>query len=620
MNGYGGRILTLDLSTGLSQIDTIEESFARLYLGGNGFAARLLYNRLQPGIDPYSPRNSLVLAVGPVTDSNMPGNSRMCVASKSPLTGLFFDSTFGGRFPCTFKRTGFDALVITGQAPRPVYVLLTPDGVQIKPADALQGTLTAECVRRLHMLEGEDADVTCIGPAGENLVRYAAMAHYWKNRGAIAGRGGMGAVLGSKRVKAIVVSGNRKTDIADQAALNALYKSTYSGMLTGTKALSTFGTAVLVNPINTMGALGTKNLAAEVFSQAESISGEYFKDHYWERDTTCLKCPVACGKDFKVEEGEFAGTRWKMPEYESIFALGSMLENANAPSLIKANELCDQLGMDTISMGVTLAFAMECAERGLLTRRDVGRELRWGDYQAMLQLIEDTAYRRGFGEWLAEGSCRLAERLGQEAHKYLYAVKGLELPAHSARALKGMSIGYATATRGGSHHDTRPTMQYRPEFDHSTIEGKAEYAVRSQHYTAIGDSLVLCRFTGERGFGMLLNEEFVKMVNGVTGFGLSLEDLERTGERIINLERAFNVREGVRRQDDLLPYRVMHEPIPFGPSKGRYCPPSELDQMLEQYYTLRCWNADGIPTAERLAALGLDDVISTMQEQRRMNS
>jgi aldehyde:ferredoxin oxidoreductase len=468
----------------------------------------------------------------------------------------------------------------------------------------------------LHALEGEDADVTCIGPAGENLVRFAAMAHYWKNRGAIAGRGGMGAVLGSKRVKAVVVSGNRKTDLADQGALNALYKSTYSGMLTGTKALSTFGTAVLVNPINTMGALGTKNLATEVFSQAESISGEHFKDHYWERDTTCLKCPVACGKDFKVEEGEFAGTRWKMPEYESIFALGSMLENANAPSLIKANELCDQLGMDTISMGVTLAFALECAERGLLSRRDVGRELRWGDYHAMLQLVGETAYRRGFGEWLAEGSCRLAERLGPEAHKYLYAVKGLELPAHSARALKGMSIGYATATRGGSHHDTRPTMQYRPEFDHSTIAGKAEYAVRSQHYTAVGDSLVLCRFTGERGFGMLLNEEFVTMVNGVTGFGLRLEDLERTGERIINLERAFNVREGVRRKDDLLPYRVMHEPIPIGPAKGRYCPPGELDEMLEQYYALRGWDSDGMPTAEQLAALGLEDVISTMREAR----
>ncbi|MGH8060107.1 MAG: aldehyde ferredoxin oxidoreductase C-terminal domain-containing protein, partial [Candidatus Entotheonellia bacterium] len=380
----------------------------------------------------------------------------------------------------------------------------------------------------------------------------------------------------------------------------------------GTKALTTFGTAFLVQPINTMGALGTKNLAAEVFDQADAISGEQFKDRYWERDTTCLKCPVACGKDFKVEEGEFAGTRWKMPEYESIFALGSMLENANAPSLIKANELCDQLGVDTISMGVTIAFAMECAERGLLSARDIGRELRWGDYQAMLALVEDTAYRRGFGDQLAEGSWRLAERIGSEAFKYLYGVKGLELPAHSARALKGMSIGYATATRGGSHHDTRPTMQYRADFDHSTIEGKAEYAVQSQHYTAVGDSLVLCRFTGERGFGLLLNEHFATMLNGVTGFGLSTADIERIGERIINLERAFNVREGVGRKDDVLPYRVMHEPIPFGPSKGRYCPPDELNHMLDEYYTLRGWTRDGVPTRERLAALGLADIAETI--------
>jgi aldehyde:ferredoxin oxidoreductase len=613
MNGYGGRILSVDLSTGSSRIEAVDERFARLYLGGNGFAARLLYDRLQPGIDAFEPSNCVILAVGPVTDSNIPGNSRICVASKSPLTGLFFDSTFGGRFPCTFKRTGFDALVITGQAPRPVYLLLTPEGAQIKPADELWGTLTQECVDRLHGIEGEDADVTCIGPAGERLVRFAAMAHYWKNRGAIAGRGGIGAVLGSKRLKAIVASGNRKMSLADQAALNALYKSTYSGMLTGTKALSTFGTAVLVNPINTMGALGTKNLAAEVFEEAEVISGERFKELYWERDTTCLKCPVACGKDFKVEEGEFAGTRWKMPEYESIFALGSMLENANAPSLIKANELCDQLGMDTISMGVTLAFATECAARGLLGPQEMRRELRWGDYHAMLHLVEATAYRQGFGDLLAEGSWRLAERLGGDAHHYLYAVKGLELPAHSARALKGMSIGYATATRGGSHHDTRPTMQYRPEFDHSNIAGKAEYAIRSQHYTAVGDSLVLCRFTGERGFGMLLNETFPHMVNGVTGLNLTTEELERVGERIINLERAFNVREGVRRKDDMLPYRVMHEPIPFGPAKGRYCPPDELDRMLDEYYALRHWSRDGVPTTAHLTALELQDVIATME-------
>jgi aldehyde:ferredoxin oxidoreductase len=613
MNGYGGRILSVDLSTGVSRIDAFDEEFAHSYLGGNGFAARLLYDRLQPGIDALAPENCVVLAVGPVTDSNIPGNSRICVASKSPLTGLFFDSTFGGRFPCTFKRTGFDALLITGRAPQPVYLVLTPEGVQMKPADALWGTCTQECVERLQRIEGEAADVACIGPAGEHLVRFAAIAHYWKNRGAIAGRGGIGAVLGSKHVKAIVASGNRKTTMADQAALNSLYKSTYSGMLTGTKALSTFGTAVLVNPINTMGALGTQNLAAEVFEQAEEISGERFKDLYWERDTTCLKCPVACGKDFKVGDGEFAGTRWKMPEYESIFALGSMQNNANAASLIKANELCDQLGMDTISMGVTIAFAMECADRGLLTPQDMGMELRWGDYHAMLHLIAATAHRQGFGALLADGSCRLAERLGGNAQHYLYAVKGLELPAHSARALKGMSIGYATATRGGSHHDTRPTMQYRPEFDHSTITGKAEYAVRSQHYTAVGDSMVLCRFTGERGFGMLLNEAFSQMVNGVTGFGMTTEDLERVGERVINLERAFNVREGVRRKDDLLPYRVMHEPIPFGPSKGRYCPPAELDHMLDEYYAIRQWSSDGVPTKERLASLGLHEVINTLE-------
>src|ERR671931_526497 len=376
-------------------------------------------------------------------------------------------------------------------------------------------------------------------------------------------------------------------------------------MLTGKKALSTLGTAVLVNPINIMGALGTRNVAREVFDEAEAISGERFKDQYWERDTTCLKCPVACGKDFKVEDGEFAGTHWKMPEYESIFALGSMLENANAPSLIKANELCDQLGMDTISMGVTIAFAMECAERGLLSPQDVERQLRWGDYHAMLHLIEDTAYRRGFGEALADGSWRMADRLGGEARRYLYAVKGLELPAHSARALKGMSIGYATATRGGSHHDTRPTMQYAPTFDRRSTADKPAFAVRSQHFTAVGDSLVMCRFTAERGFGLFLDEPYARIVGAVTGWDTTVEELERVGERIVNLERLFNVREGVRRRDDVLPWKVMHEPIPEGPSAGLYCPPDELGAMLDAYYALRGWDRDGVPTPSRLAALEL---------------
>jgi aldehyde:ferredoxin oxidoreductase len=436
-------------------------------------------------------------------------------------------------------------------------------------------------------------------------VRFAAMGTYWKNREAFAGRGGLAAVLGSKRVKAVVVAGGRKTELADAAALKALLDQQREPLKTGTKALSTYGTPFLVKPINTLGALGSYNLRREVFAEAAAISGEEMHARFHDRDTTCLKCSVACGKQYEIRDGELAGLRAKMPEYETIFAFGSMLGNAHAGSLTRANDLCDLLGLDTISMGVTLAFVCEALERGWLGERDLGLPFGWGDWRGMLRLIEMTAAREGFGDRLAEGAWRLAESLGAEATRLVYAVKRLELPAHSARALKGMSIGYATATRGGSHHDTRPTPQYAQSYPRLDPAGKPEFAVKSQHFTAVDDSLVLCRFTSERGFGLFIDEPYSRMIAAVTGWDMTVDELERVGERVINLERLFNVREGVRRKDDVLPWRVMHEPIPDGPSAGAHCPPEELGLMLDRYYALRGWDDDGVPTPARLAALDL---------------
>ncbi|HZW75710.1 MAG TPA: aldehyde ferredoxin oxidoreductase C-terminal domain-containing protein, partial [Caldimonas sp.] len=337
----------------------------------------------------------------------------------------------------------------------------------------------------------------------------------------------------------------------------------------------------LVGPINALGALGAFNLKTEVFASARVIGGEEMKTHYHDRDTTCLKCPVACGKQYTIGEGEFAGRRAKMPEYETIFALGPMLGIDNPEALILANDLCDLGGMDTISMGVTLAFVCEALERGWLTPSEVGLPFGWGDWRGMLRLVEMTAMREGFGDRLAEGAWRLASSVRPEATNLVYAVKRLELPAHSARALKGLSIGYATATRGGSHHDTRPTPQYAPTFDRRGTKDKPAFAIRSQHFTAVGDSLVMCRFTSERGFGLYVGEPYARMVRAVTGWDMTADELEHVGERIINLERLFNVREGVRRADDTLPWRVMHEPIPEGPSAGMHCPPDELAEMLD---------------------------------------
>jgi aldehyde:ferredoxin oxidoreductase len=612
MFGYGGRILTVDVGTGAQRVEELDPGFARSYLGGNGFAAKLCYDRIPAGIDAFDPHNLVVFCTGPVTDSPIPGNSRGCMGGKSPLNGLFFDSTYGGRFPGAQRHTGFDAIVLVGAATTPVYVVVDEAGATLKSAKDLWGKRTLESAQAILSQEGQDADVISIGPAGEKRVRYSSLAHYWKNREGIAARGGLASVLGSKNVKALVVRGKRKPEFANLEALKALVLEMREPLKTGTFGLHTYGTPNLVKSINTMGGLGFYNNRMECSPDAEQVGAERYREEFRLKDTTCNKCSVACGKTFEVKAGEYAGTVWKMPEYESIYALGPMCGNLDPASLIKAEELCDQFGLDTISVGVTIAFAMECAERGLLTEREIGMPLRWGDHRAIIRLIEMTARREGFGDMLAEGSARMADKLGPEAQKLLYAVKGLEIAGHSARALKGMSIGYATGTRGGSHHDTRPVPQYAPDFDRRSPQGKAAFAVRSQDFAAVGDSLIMCRFTTERGgYGLFLNENYVRMVNAATGWGLDLAELSRIGERIVNLERAFNCREGISRKDDTLPWRVQHEPIPDGPSKGMHCPPEELDRMLDEFYDLRGWTRDGIPTPERLKALGLGGTVQS---------
>jgi len=610
MHGYGGKILTVDVGSGASRVEEFDAAFARAYLGGNGFAAKLCYDRIPPGIDAFDPRNLVVFGTGPITDSVIPGNNRNCVAGKSPLNDLFFDSTFGGRFAGTQRHTGFDAIVITGAALEAVYLVVDEAGARLMPAKDLWGKPTLQTAQAILDREGWDSDVVCIGPAGERRVRIAALAHYWKNREAFGARGGLAAVLGSKNIKALVVRGTRKAQFADPEGLKSLVNETREALKKGTYNLHVFGTPNLVKGINAIGGLGFYNNRFEYSPDAEQVGGERYKEEFHKKDTTCNKCPVACGKTFEVKEGEYAGTVWKMPEYESIYAFGPMLGNLDPASLIKAEELCDQLGLDTISMGVTIAFVLECLEQGLLSEKEVGVPVGWGDHRAVHRLVEMTALREGFGDVLAEGSARLAARLGPEAGRFLHAVKSLEMPAHSARALKGMSIGYATGTRGGSHHDTRPTAQYAPDFDRRNPEGKAAWAIRSQNFTAVDDSLVLCRFTSERGgYGMYLNESYVRMINAATGWDLDVAELERIGERICTLERAFNVREGISRKDDTLPWRVQHEPIPDGPSKGTFCPPEELDRMLDEYYELRGWSKNGIPTPERLRTLGLEFAI-----------
>ena len=611
MNGYSGKILTIDLEKNSFNIQTFDESFARKYLGGNGFAAKILYDGLKPGINPLSPENVVVFAVGPVTDARVPGTSRAYVATKSPLTGGFFDSTFGGRFAITQKRTGFEAIVLQGKSPVPVYLYVNEEGGRLFPAEKLWGKNTQETIEELLNIHGDRVDVAAIGPAGEAGVRFAGISHQWKGRHGMAGRGGIGSVMGSKKLKAVVVDGKQRTTAADPEGLQNLVKECDEPLKKKTQGMANFGTPVLVGLYQAQGALGTRNLQQEINARWEVINAEKLKDNHFVQHSACAQCTVACGKVSEVKEGQFAGLRWKMPEYETLFALGTMTDNCDLPFIMAANRLCDLMGMDTVSMGVTLSFAMECYERGILTHKETGGiSPRFGDPDVVLDLIQKTAKREGFGGFLAEGSFKMADRLGPEAKKLLYGVKGLEIPGHSARAYPINAIGYATNTRGGSHHDHRPTFRAIPPDDplHRDMNLQTKFVISTQNLSAVGDSLTQCRFVTEQGLGITLGTNHLRLVNAVTGWDMKLEDLEKIGERIVTLERAFNCREGMSRKDDVLPYRVTHEPIPEGAAKGKHFPLEKLEMALNDYYSLRGWDKEGIPTPDTLKKLGLEFV------------
>jgi len=609
---YGGRILHVDLDADAHEIESVDPADARRFLGGNGFAAKAVHDHVPADADPFDPENVVAFTVGPMNGTPFQSTSRGVVGFVSPQTNGFFDSTFGGTFPRAQKTTGFESIVLHGAADDLSYVHVDADGARLVSAPDLAGLDTYETCATVEDRVAEDADgdvhVIAAGPAGENLVRFACLLHDSEMREGVAGRGGAGAVLGSKNVKAVAIEeGDFRPEPADDGDLRDLVGSRMAPLMQETEMLQEYGTSGLVNPINEMGKLGRRNNRIEHSprDEAESISGERLREEYVTEDTTCANCAVACGKHVTVEsEGV---TDAKIPEFESLFGTATMTDVFDIERVITANDLCDRLGMDTISWGVSVAFARECYDEGLLTDDD-SPHLAFGDVDGLVELARRTAHREGFGDRLAEGSFRLAAELDDEAEHYLHGVKGLEFAAHSPRGLKGMSIGYATATRGGSHHDTRPTLQYDGEHAETT-EGTPEFAARTQHFTALGDSLTQCRFVSEAGYDARVTHRYRDAINAATGWELSTEEVERIGERIYNLERLINVERGVaRRETDTLSHRVMHEPIPEGPAEGMYCPPAELDAMLDEYYEFRGWDDDGAPTAERLDSLDMAEL------------
>ncbi|MGI9951840.1 aldehyde ferredoxin oxidoreductase family protein [Moorellaceae bacterium AZ2] len=587
MYGWMGKILDIDLTTHSIEVRELPIDLAQKYLGGRGLGARIVWDNVPPTTDPLSPANILVFATGPLTATKAPATGRATLSTRSPLTGTIHDSNVGGSFGVKLKQAGYDALIIRGKAPKPVYLSLSEKGVEIKEAPELWGKDTFSTLPALK--QGENSSVICIGPAGENLVRFAAIIA--EGRRAF-GRGGVGAVMGSKNLKAIVVEGSKKPRIADPEQFDFIVyearKQIRANPITS-KGLPQFGTSMLVNILNEIGAFPTRNYREPHFEGAENISGEALERLLVKR-TACWGCPIGCGREIKIGEEVVHG-----PEYETIWAFGAACGIDDLETIVQANLLCNKLGLDTISTGATIACAMELSQQGLLNER-----LSFGDAALLPGLIEQIAYRQGIGDLLAEGSKRLAERCG--APEVAMQVKGLELPAYDPRGMKGQGLAYATSNRGGCHLRANmlgPEVLGAPKLiDRFATSGKAGIVIVIQNSWAAADSLVACVFATFA----ISDEYFARLLTAALGKEYKAQDLQRIGERIYNLERLYNLRAGFTRKDDTLPLRILEQPHTQGPSSGQKV---ELQKMLEEYYRFRGWDADGKPTAKKLAELGL---------------
>ena len=615
-SGYKGKVLAINLTTKKTNTIDVTDEFARKYIGGNGFAVRYLFDMVDPRMDAFDVTNVVAMMTGPFQGINLPTAGKYYMATKSPLTNGYFDSVSGGFIGAQIKYAGYDGFLITGKADKPTYLFVEDGKVEFRSAERLWGKLTGETQEMIKEEVGDpDLCVSAIGPAGENLVRYACVITEYR----AAGRGGVGAVLGSKKLKAIAVRGSGTNEVADPEAYEAWmqwYKEEAKKVPGIAVGLPTYGTPALVASIGKMlGAMGSYNHQTEFFQNWENISGERLKKEFWDKDTACPACPIACSKVFSAKSGKWKGAISEGPEYETIYSLGSMCGIDDLGAIIKGDSLCDEWGMDTVTYGVMLSFLMEAYEKGLITKENTdGVEFKFGNDDAMIAYIEKTAKREGIGNLMAEGSLRAARIIGGGSERFAIQVKGLEIPGHSARALRGMALGYSTATRGGSHHDPRPTGEYAGASDRKAVEGKAAWVIGTQQMTTIGDSLVNCHFL-ERLLGFTLTQKWVDMINPVTGFGYTLEELTTVAERILDLERAFNVRTGIRRKDDTLPRRFLEEPIPEGPSQGMYTDEPTLNKMLDDFYALKGWDPKtGVPTREKLVRMGLEDVADCLNK------
>jgi len=607
--GYAGKVLYLDLPGGERRTEDLREEEAKLFLGGKGLGARILYRNLGPGLDPLSPKNILIFATSPLTGTVAPTANRFCVITKSPLTGTFLDSHCGGPFGVGLKEAGLDALVIGGAADE-ISVLIIDDGeAELRGANDLKGMTTLETERELKRSLGDGFQVACIGPAGE---RGAPIAGVFSGMRA-AGRGGAGAVMGSKGLKAIAARGSERIGVHDKEAFTRAswiaHRMIRMHEVTA-RHLPQHGSDNILETINETGALPTRNFQSGTFESASEISGAEWRRELWVRDTACGRCPIACSKVAVVKDGPYRVEFTDGPDYESIWSLGALCGVSAKDAIAKANELCDLYGVDTISVGNIVAYTMECYEKGLLREGDVdGLEPKFGSSEAMVALVEKISNGTGVGKSLQRGVRRVSEELlakrGDGAFlKLALHVKGMELPGYDPRAAQGMGLGYATSDRGGCHlrgyTAGQELLGYSGGANPHKTEGKAKLVIDRQNEKAVVDSSGLCFYA----FFAQTLKEVRMLVDAATGLGYgSSRDLERVGERIYNLTRLFNLREGFTSKDDVLPERFLREPMRTGPAKGLVV---NLGPMLKEYYQLRGWDEGGVPTRAKLNELGLE--------------
>ncbi|MFQ6050176.1 MAG: aldehyde ferredoxin oxidoreductase family protein [Candidatus Hydrothermarchaeota archaeon] len=576
-------LLSVDLSKDKIEEREMDEDLIKFYLGGRGLGVKLLYDLLKEKTEPLSKENILIFACGPLTGTMAPTSGRFSVTSKSPLTNTIFDSNSGGKFGAMLKKSGHDVILIKGRSKSPVYLNISRK-IEILDASDLWGKDTHETTDILE--KRHKGSVACIGQAGENLVRYACIIN---DRHRAIGRGGLGAVMGSKNLKAIVAHGKEKVPLKDHHKFKyyckELRKLLEMNPVTSI-ALKEFGTSSLVNIVNEMGILPTRNFQTNRFEYADNISGETLKISFFKGRRACFACPIACGRKTSLNNEEGEG-----PEYETIWSFGANCGIDDLNIITRANYLCNRFGLDTISTGVTISCAMELSERGFLDF------IRFGDHE-LLNVIKDIALRKGIGDLLAEGSYKLASSLKKP--EYSMTSKKLELPGYDPRGAQGQGLGYATSNRGACHlraYMIGPEILGIPKLiNRFSPRGKAGLIIVYQNLCSAIDSLVLCKFVS-----FAVDEEFFsRLLTSALGIEFSGEDVLRIGERIWNLERLFNIREGFTRKDDSLPRRLLKEEVNGNVVK--------LDEMLKEYYKYRGWNEEGIPKKEKLEALGLGDL------------